>query len=625
MKKYNQIMVSVVVPVFNSGKTIAQCVQSFLRQTLKIHEIVIVDDGSSDDTISIIKNMAVATPNAIKIIEHRVNMGQGAARHTGALNCTGDFIVQADSDAFYSRNYVSKLVGLISRKSKAMSFGGLRKCWGPERGLWKIFWDAYFIARWKQIKDKKSVLRGAWAFRRDEYINAGGYNCALRQGEDADLVYRFCQAGFTNHWTPSVKITHVEPQKISHVFRRFVKSEDTIFIRIKNRTILKSFLGSLFIVCVTLTGAIILLTPLLIIVVPDLNIGFRVLFFREHRLGRALIYPFQYYCFRFSSAWGIVRGVRKYLTKMFKKKVRNLQNRTYYTFKERQFRKQALFDSSTVDFIPVLMSFDDFSPAPGGDNWIQLNDGSYVNPFLIKLLDEKKIRMTMFSIAAFHYNEQTWDLRKYPDWLTFIRKYSDRVEIGLHGITHHQATSSTKMVEYSGLSYEKMKQLLETSIQYWHDAGFRVHGIRPPGWGLGKHDKLIDAAAKVGLRYGSFASINDGANRIIKHASMLYPMLMKGSIINVPQNIGIWDDGIVDKVRYLIDSGGTISIKFHYGDYAYNKSHVPFDRLDAHAYNRINEILNLVDKVISNAGKKPQYCTHNEFVECCIGGGKTHA
>ena len=71
--------VSIVVPVYNREKEIAGCIKSLINQTLKELEIIVIDDGSTDNTSAVVESFS---DNRIKLIRTE-NRGQGLARNTG--------------------------------------------------------------------------------------------------------------------------------------------------------------------------------------------------------------------------------------------------------------------------------------------------------------------------------------------------------------------------------------------------------------------------------------------------------------------------------------------------------------------------------------------------------------
>lgn len=86
--------ISVVVPTYNRELTIERCINSILNQTIAVEEIIVVDDGSNDNTLKIIR----AIKNSkIKVIKQN-HRGAQAARNLGILNAKGDYIAFLDSD-----------------------------------------------------------------------------------------------------------------------------------------------------------------------------------------------------------------------------------------------------------------------------------------------------------------------------------------------------------------------------------------------------------------------------------------------------------------------------------------------------------------------------------------------
>ena len=83
MKKFS---VSVVIPAFHCEKTIGPTIEAILKQNYPLESIVVVDDGSKDQTASIIKSFS-----KIKYL-YQINAGPAAARNYGAAQCTSDLI-----------------------------------------------------------------------------------------------------------------------------------------------------------------------------------------------------------------------------------------------------------------------------------------------------------------------------------------------------------------------------------------------------------------------------------------------------------------------------------------------------------------------------------------------------
>lgn len=90
-------LVSIIVPVYNKEAFVKQCILSIERQTHKNIEIIIVDDGSKDDSINIIQNIMKESKLNIRLIKQE-NQGPSGARNTGLSYATGDYVVFLDAD-----------------------------------------------------------------------------------------------------------------------------------------------------------------------------------------------------------------------------------------------------------------------------------------------------------------------------------------------------------------------------------------------------------------------------------------------------------------------------------------------------------------------------------------------
>ena len=113
-------IVSIVVPVYNTAKFLPQCLDSILKQTLTDFELLCVDDGSTDDSLSILHDFA-ASDSRVKILS-RQNDGKGAAeaRNLGLNHAEGKYIQFLDSDDFFESDMLERMVEKAERLSLDM-------------------------------------------------------------------------------------------------------------------------------------------------------------------------------------------------------------------------------------------------------------------------------------------------------------------------------------------------------------------------------------------------------------------------------------------------------------------------------------------------------------------------
>lgn len=105
-------MISIIVPVFNAQKYIKRCVESIKNQSYQDWELILIDDGSKDDSSSICDELK-QSDSRIYVV-HTINQGASAARNRGLDEATGDFITFVDADDWVEPNHLEVLVNQIN-------------------------------------------------------------------------------------------------------------------------------------------------------------------------------------------------------------------------------------------------------------------------------------------------------------------------------------------------------------------------------------------------------------------------------------------------------------------------------------------------------------------------------
>jgi len=163
-------LVSVVIPAYNEARYISQCIESLLNQTYSSLEIVIVDDGSQDNTVAIIEEY-VNNPDfkyPVKILKQK-NSGPGAARNLGAKKARGEILILVDADMVFDKNYIKELIKPIISGKEIGTFHKQELV----RNITNIWARCWSLNRMPKHIDRSNIFR---AIKREVFLSSGGFN-----------------------------------------------------------------------------------------------------------------------------------------------------------------------------------------------------------------------------------------------------------------------------------------------------------------------------------------------------------------------------------------------------------------------------------------------------------------
>ena len=118
-KTENSPMISVIVPVYNSEKTLKRCVDSILSQSFRDFELILVDDGSCDSSSDIAENYRLED-HRVKVF-HQLNKGVSAARNLGLKHAVGEFVAFCDSDDRVGADWLACMFSEIGKTDMVVS------------------------------------------------------------------------------------------------------------------------------------------------------------------------------------------------------------------------------------------------------------------------------------------------------------------------------------------------------------------------------------------------------------------------------------------------------------------------------------------------------------------------
>lgn len=207
-----QIDASIIVPVYNAERCIVQCISSLLSQDFRgKYETIVVDDGSTDGTIELLKQFGKKTRFVRQ--KHR---GPAAARNNGAKNAKGKFLVFIDSDCMAERDWLKEMLKPFKDKRIAGVQGRYRT---KQKGLMARFNQIEIEDRYNRMRRKKPIDHvGSYsaAYRKDVFLAFKGFDESfpVASGEDPELSYRISSKGHKLVFTETAIIYHSHPESL---------------------------------------------------------------------------------------------------------------------------------------------------------------------------------------------------------------------------------------------------------------------------------------------------------------------------------------------------------------------------------------------------------------------------
>lgn len=181
-------LVSVIMAAYNAAEHIGEALESVLAQEWRPLEVVVVDDGSTDDTATIVARY----PDVVYVQQE--NKGPSAARNAAAEHSSGEFVANLDSDDLLPTTRVGDQVAyLLSHPEVGAVFGRQEWMNAPE-----------WMARDSVYGDVDGIPLSSVMFRRSVFFDLGGYDTSFVHGEDMDLLVRMRERGIAYEVIPEI-------------------------------------------------------------------------------------------------------------------------------------------------------------------------------------------------------------------------------------------------------------------------------------------------------------------------------------------------------------------------------------------------------------------------------------
>jgi len=196
--------ITVAIPCYNEATFIDQTLRSINHQSLRPSEIIVVDDGSSDTSRTIVKRHT-----NVRLISHKKNLGIASARNTAWKNASGEIIVFIDADAPADYRLVKSLIGCYENGNVAGVGGQAVEV--NQSSLYDRWRREILFQSWgnKTLPCAKFLFGLCSSYRTRIPAELGGFDRRFQtSGEDVDFSYRVRKAGYKLVYNPKAIVYH---------------------------------------------------------------------------------------------------------------------------------------------------------------------------------------------------------------------------------------------------------------------------------------------------------------------------------------------------------------------------------------------------------------------------------
>ncbi len=208
-------LVSIIIPAYNAAETISRALDSVRAQTYRNLEVVVINDGSTDETAAIIRR---EYPEVRHVLQE--NAGPCVARNHGAQVATGEYIAFLDADDEYHPRKIERQLeifektpdvsvcgtnGVIIHGQRVYPFNNPARPHLIDQGLRELIWGVHPVL-------------ASLMLRRDTFLEIGGYDASMKRWEDQDIFYRLAGCGHkvVELNEPLYIIHRVEGSRVTH-------------------------------------------------------------------------------------------------------------------------------------------------------------------------------------------------------------------------------------------------------------------------------------------------------------------------------------------------------------------------------------------------------------------------
>jgi GT2 family glycosyltransferase len=201
-------LLSIVIPVYNSGAQLKQCLAALSASDFRDYEIVVVDDGSTDSSV------AVARTCGVEVLRLAAQRGPAAARNHGAGHARGEIILFVDADVVVRRDTLTRVAAFFHlRPGIAAVFGSYDDAPAAPNFISQYKNLLHHFVHQRSTAEAATFWTGCGAIRRTAFVAVGGFDERLYRRptvEDIELGYRLRRQGFKIVLDRELQVKHLK-------------------------------------------------------------------------------------------------------------------------------------------------------------------------------------------------------------------------------------------------------------------------------------------------------------------------------------------------------------------------------------------------------------------------------
>jgi glycosyltransferase involved in cell wall biosynthesis len=221
MSPGEDVEVSVVIPAYNEEENIGPCLEGLKAQDHPSFEVIVVDDGSKDDTYDMAFR-ATQYDHRFGLLRLEDNMGVSHAKNIGARNAGGSILAFLDADCVPENSWLSRIIGAMKRKRTLSVTGSMASTRVGATNRQRTVHD--FYAGWERagVEDgfASFIHGGNFAIERELFVSSGGFDEDLPSKEDRDLHIRLAQSGQRVAFAEDAIVNHSSHKSLADTFHQ---------------------------------------------------------------------------------------------------------------------------------------------------------------------------------------------------------------------------------------------------------------------------------------------------------------------------------------------------------------------------------------------------------------------